>query len=184
MRGYQYRSEGRKTIRSASVPQKAVHPRCHPSSDNDRARRLFAPHCVRTHTAHQFFREDRRRKRAEKGVRFEWTTKAASIRRFPPGQKQDIASRNGARAVHSIIWLLDCGPLLGRKAALSLTYPLRHLLRLAQFTALQLFSYFTERSLYIALCRCLAPVYADASSSSPERPFFGCRRVRMHSMRA
>lgn len=126
------------------------------------------PHYVRTHTAHQSLREDRSRKRARKRAHFEWTTKAPSIRSFPPGQKQDIASRNDARVVHSIIWLLDCGPLLGGKAAPSFTYPLCHLLRLARFTGLQLLSYFTERSDFIALCRCLALVYADASPSSRE----------------
>lgn len=52
----------------------------------------------------------------------------APIRTFPPGQKQDIASRNDVRVGHSIIWLLDCGPLLvggdGSLAYLSFPPPL------------------------------------------------------------
>lgn len=47
---------------------------------------------------------------------------------------------------------------------LSLTYPFGHLLRPARFSAL--LSYFTQRSLFIALCRWVALVAAHASPSS------------------
>lgn len=68
--------------------------------------------------------------------------------------------------------------------ALSLTFPFRHLLRTARFSALQRLSYFTECSLSIVLCRWLVLVYADAFPLSRERPFVECVRVRTHSLRA